>query len=369
MITVNRRDFITALRRASKVSPKTTHILPLQTVQLRVDTESITLKSTNLDLALVEILAAQGQARETTVCIPIHQLLGTVLALPQFLQEVPLEPHPEYVVVGTTKLPAGCDSSDFPVVPRPPEDAQANVELPADFPNHLRFVRAAVSQDAIRGPLQGVVFDFKNGNIAASDGKRLHVAHLWAPAEVENVIIPPSAFDLELPTHLSIPKPAQDKVGTVFLYISNGYIVSNTLEGTFPAYRALIPKEHRVAALVDRAELLSAIDQSFPAVSDRNPACTLHFNEHVEIRAENKESGASYVNELDAVVDGPEILVHVNPHNLRGMLASMTGQSITLTFRKPGEAIYIVSDQADQWALIMPLVFDSPPKAQTGAAR
>jgi len=369
MITVNRRDFITALRRASKVSPKNSHILPLRTVQLTVDAESITLKSTNLELALVEILGAQGQARETTVCVPIHQLLCTILALPQYLQEVPLEPHPEYVVVGTTKLPAGCDSSDFPVVSRPPEDAQTNVELPEDFPNHFRFVRAAVSQDAIRGPLQGVVFDFKNGNIAASDGKRLHVARLWAPADVDSVIIPPSALDLELPTHLSIPKRARDIVGTVFLHIANGYIVSNALEGTFPAYHNLIPKEHRVVALVDREELLSAIDQAFPAVSERNPACSLHFNEHVEIRAENKDSGASYVNELDAVVEGPEILVHVNPHNLRGMLTSMTGQSITLTFRKPGEAIYIVSDQADQWGLIMPLVFDPPPKAKTGATR
>jgi hypothetical protein len=38
----------------------------------------------------------------------------------------------------------------------------------------------------------------------------------------------------------------------------------------------------------------------------------------------------------------------------------MTGQHVTLAFRKPDEAIYVVSDAGDQWALLMPLTPNVP---------
>lgn len=45
---------------------------------------------------------------------------------------------------------------------------------------------------------------------------------------------------------------------------------------------------------------------------------------------------------------------------LRDALRTMTGQDVTLAFRKPDEAIYIVSDAGDQWALLMPLTTKEP---------
>lgn len=212
MLTVDRREFTDALRRATRLTPKSVAVQALRTVKLTLDAESVTLQSTNLEQSLVEILPAMGngKAKPASLCVTAVQLFGVVQALPQYLKEVPIEAHSDRLLVGTTKLTPACPVEDYPALPRSPDHAQAVIEVPEDFPLHLRFVRAAVSQEAARHALTGVLFDFAHGNIVASDGKRLHCAHLWNPSKVASVIVPPAAFDIDLPTHMTVPKAKKD---------------------------------------------------------------------------------------------------------------------------------------------------------------
>lgn len=149
-------------------------------------------------------------------------------------------------------------------------------------------------------------------------------------------------------------------VPEVFLLTQNGYVATRTIEGTFPDYRHLVRKEHHVTATVDRAELVSAVEQALPLVSERAPSCMFHLNERFEIHAENAESGGEYVNEIAAALDGEEIKVSVNPNYLLAMLRTMTAREVTLALRKSDEVIYVVSDTGFQWALIMPLTTKEP---------
>jgi len=216
-----------------------------------------------------------------------------------------------------------------------------------------------------RHVLRGILFDFKNGNLVGCDGKRLHCAHLWEPSKVSQVLVPPAAFDLDNPTHLSIPKAEEDLVRQAFLLVENGYSGTSTIEGDSPDYLAVCRKEHHLTAVLERSELADAIEQSLPAAGERNPACTLHLNEHFEICAESKETGAAYVNEVPAELDGKELRVHVNPHQLLATLRTMHADLVTIKLRKPDEALHILSDAGDQWALIMPVTTEAKPSAST----
>lgn len=371
MLTVNRQELTAALRRAAKIAPKTSSIAALRTVKLAADAESLMLSATNLEQAQVEILPAMGngKAKPATLCVPLTPLLGVINALPQYLRDVSIEVRPDHVLVGTAKLAAGCPLTDFPVIPRTPDDARAIIELPDDFMRQARFVRAAVGQEATRYALTGILFDFAHGNIVASDGKRLHCAHIWEPCKLKSVIVPPDAFDIDVPTHLTLPKPdASGEVHEVFFFTSTGYIVSKTTDGNYPDYLPLVRKEHTLTVSVDRAELASALEQALPMVHERTPSCLLHVNERFEIHAENSDTGAAYVNEVAAAADGPELKVTVNPHLLLGLLRTMTAQDVTLAFRKPDEAIYVVADNGAQWALVMPLNLATSNPAPTKAS-
>ncbi len=369
MISVNRRDFASALKRACRLAPKTS-IPALRNVCLMVDGESLMLKSTNLEQAIVEVLpaAGNGKFRPVRLCVPAMPLLGVIQALPQYLHEVPLEARADSVLVGTTKLSAGCPVDDYPVIPKVPSKAEAVIEMPDDFMQHVRFVNAAVSEDFARFALRGICFDIAHGNIAASDGKRLHCAHLWQPSKFKPVIVPPAVFDLDVPIQMVVPKQEKDStLKQAFFLTQTGYIATTSIEGHFPDYLSIVRNEHTLTAVMERVELLAAVEQVLPMLSERDHACFLHLNEQFQIRAENRETGAEYVNEVTASLDGAELKTSLNPYFLRDTLRAMTGESVTLAFRKPDEAVYIVNDTGNQWALLMPLTAKEPSTAPSQA--
>lgn len=357
MVSVNRRDFASALKRACKLAPKSS-IPALRNVCLTVDGESLMLKSTNLDQSIVEVLPVigNGNTKLVSLCVPTLPLLGVVQALPQFLKEVPLDARADCVIVGTTKLATGCPMEDYHVIPKVPGKADAVIELPNDFMQHVRFVSPAVSEDLTRFALKGICFDFAHGNIVASNGKVLHCAHLWQPTKLTPAIVPPAVFNLDVPTQMVLPNPNKDgTLKEVFFLTQTGYIATTTIEGTFPDYLNLVRNEHTLTAVMERAELLAAVEQALPMMNERDHACSLHLNEHFQIRAENRETGAEYINEVSASLDGAELKTSLNPYFLRNMLRGMAGEGVTLAFRKPDEAIHIFNDADDQWALLMPL--------------
>lgn len=356
MITVNRRDLTAALKRALKLNTRTSSLPALRATQLVLNHENLLLRTTNLEQALVDLLPTSGKSKQAAICVPTAQLLSVVVALPQYMKDVVLQATHEYVLIGTSKLPAGCELADYPIIPRVPDDSQAIVELPEDFSSHLRFARAATSKDGSRFVLQGILFDFAHGNIVGCDGKRLHCAHLWNSSKVSPLVLRPDiVFDLDTPTRLVVPKPGKDdSVRQAFLYLANGYIATSTVEGDYPNYLSLVRKEHHLTATVDRQELAGAVEQAIPMTTERSPSCTLHLNEHFEIRAQHKDTGAQYVNEVSAELDGREMRIHLNPFQLLDTLRTMRGDTVTMAFRKPDEALYVVNEAGDHWALLMP---------------
>jgi len=155
MITINRRDLTAALKRAARLTSKASYAPALRTTQLTFADDGVILRSTNLEQSLTEILPATGRAKQVTTCVSVAQLLSVLVALPQYMKDVPLEVSADFLLVGTTKLTAAFEATDFPVISRVPDNAQAVVELPQDFPQHLRFCRAAVSPDSTRVSGQG----------------------------------------------------------------------------------------------------------------------------------------------------------------------------------------------------------------------
>jgi DNA polymerase-3 subunit beta len=362
MMTLNRHELTAALKRAAKLLPKSTHVLPLRNVRLSTDEDSLMLSSTNLEQSLVEIFPAVNdtEVHPASACVPITPLLGVVQALPTYLREVPIEVRPDHIIVGTTKLSVGCPTDDYPAIPKIPKNAPTIIDVPDDFPRHLRFVRSAASQDLTRHVLQGILLDFRNGNMVGCDGKRLHCAHLWNPSKAASVVVPPTVFEIDVPTHIIVPEQQEKEVRQAFFLTQTGYIATITIDGTYPNYLDLVRKEHTLIAHVERLELLNAVEQAIPMLNERSPVCTLHLNDQFEIRATNTEAGSEYVNEVPAAIDGEEITATVNAHYLRDLLRHTTAEHLTMAFRKPGESIYIVSGKGDQWALLMPLTINAP---------
>ncbi len=347
MFEVSRKYLADALRNASKVSPKHTSIPLLKCVHIIVDKDSLTLHATNLEQHLVEVMPIIGSSQPANACVPLIQLASIINSY--LHDDVQLDVHPGHVTIGATKVPS-LSPDDFPARPR--VNIHATVELPDGFNAGLRFVKSAVSDEPARHVLQALLFDFTNGNLVASDGTRLHLAKIWQPSKHGKLIIPPSAFNVDTATAIGIPKP-NGEAKQVSINLPNARLYTSTMDGHWPDYTQILREDHTLTAVVDREELLVAVEQCLPVLTERVNACTLHVNKHLEVSAKNDTAECS--NHIAAHVEGNKLTVNVNAHKLLDTLRTIPGEAVVLAFRKPEEAIHIYSEDERYRAVIMPL--------------
>jgi len=145
------------------------------------------------------------------------------------------------------------DSVDsFPIMPMIEPELTASMSY-----DDLKYCSLAMSKEATRYYLNGICID-KN-NMIATDGHRLHLRHLKAALDSDNKpIIPKDAIKYIL----AIAKSEKVKELTFIftdtrmqVFINDYVIVSKLVNGTFPEYERIIPKNNDKSMTYDFKEL------------------------------------------------------------------------------------------------------------------
>lgn len=348
MTHVNKQALVHALLRASKLTRKGT----LHDIHLTLGHDTLTLRSTNYEQALTEMLPASTNGDQATCCLPLQKFLDIVKSQPA-RDIVGLDLTSSHVCVGNARLPA-LKTEEFPELPALPDHAQT-IALPEDFPALLKFVRPAVAVERSRYTLNGICFDLALGLLVATDGRRLHAAPLGTSLSHTRVILAPAVLELAPATHLVLPTGKQADTSKVFLLTANGYLSAIPLEGEFPEYATLVRDAHDTTATVYRRDLLAVVEQALPLTDPDVPSCDLHLNDGLEVRASQRDSKAEFSADVAAVVEGADVTVTLDPQFLVDALRTIPGDLVTLKARKPGEAVLLVSEGTQAWALIMPI--------------
>jgi DNA polymerase-3 subunit beta len=158
----------------------------------------------------------------------------------------------------------GLDPEDFPQLPQ--VDAGNMVSLPtAVLDKAVKRTTYAVSHDETRQMLTGALLQFKGGELrmVGTDGHRLAKATFrgeFKGLEGQDLIIPPKAFAQVV--RLSAGQE------TVKLFVSKNFAVFETgpstiysrlIDGNFPNYEQVIPKENPKKLELPRQELAAAL--------------------------------------------------------------------------------------------------------------
>jgi len=135
---------------------------------------------------------------------------------------------------------------------------------PAVFSRITRQVSRSVSRDETRPILTGVYLVIDGGllRMVTTDSYRLCVREIPVPETQGSLelVIPGKAVDDV--SHLS-ESSDELKIGMsqnqVIFSFGTTQFISRRIEGSFPNYRQLLPKEHTTRVTVDRGELLDAV--------------------------------------------------------------------------------------------------------------
>ncbi len=253
---------------------------------------------------------------------------------------------------------------DFPAWPE--MQTKASFDIPQrDLKQVLAKVLFAVPVRDPRKVLLGALFEIRPDSLAAvaTDGKILARVKIPLQATFEgspddlNVIIPHKMMD-ELHRTLadegSVNVSLDDK--QVSFRLSRIEYVSNQVDGKYPNYEAVVPKEFSRELRFQKPPMLAAIRRAAILSDIKNSAVTVHFQEdRVSIEAENYDKGRIH-EEIPAVVQGEDFKIVFNYKFLQEVMKAIDKEEVVLQVNQPTTpAVFRGADEETYFYLVMPI--------------
>jgi DNA polymerase-3 subunit beta len=348
---------------ASAASGKAT--LPtLACVLLAGEGERLRLTATDLEM---ELSAAAAIAAEGSAAVPCRKLLDVVRALPANAP-IRAEVAGERMVLksGRSRFTLATLPADgFPVFDYGHLAEPAAVD-PEALTAGLAAVAYAMAVIDVRYYLNGLLLQAAGGalSLVASDGHRL--ARFAAPCEVDlPPCIVPRGVVLELmrvlkgaeSVGLAVGRPGKASAwNTLLVELPGLRIGCKLIEGRFPDFERVVPREIAASVTVDRSALLVAVDQGALLSSEKYKSVAVGFDqEAITIKAANPEHDEAEI-VIAAELDGGAFETGFNAVYLAAALGRLAGDSITLGFPET-HASCLVQDPDDgrQMHIVMPM--------------
>jgi DNA polymerase-3 subunit beta len=316
--------------------------LPItQNVLLKTENARLKLAATNLEIALSCWIGAKVE-EEGEITVPNRFLTPFVDSLPNDRMQLVLAPRSRQVKIECGRNQAtigGMDADDFPAIPTVQSETSVRVDPQALRKAITQVVFAAATDDS-RPVLTGVhtLVEGERLTLAAADGFRLAVHELTlaepAPERLE-VVVPAKAMaelnrllgDAEEPVEMMVNAART----TVLFRLPAVEMVAQLLQGTFPDYPRLIPKDYATRAVVSVAEFLRGMRIASIFSREGGGIVRLQVTPgedltpgKLTIMARADESG-DITNEIDATVDGEAAKIAFNSKYLQDVLAVLDG--------------------------------------------
>jgi DNA polymerase-3 subunit beta len=341
-------------------------------VLIATDHGRIKLAATNLDIALSCWIGGQIED-EGAITVPSRLLTDFVNSLPQEKIELTLAPRSKQVKLICARNEAtigGLDADDFPPIPAVEDGGTLEIDPKALREAITQVVFAAATDDS-RPVLTGIdlVMEDDKLTLAAADGFRLSVRHLKLAKSVgerSQVIVPAKALaelnrllqDQEDPVVMTLNA---NKTQVLFR-LKDVELVAQLIQGTFPNYSQLIPKEWQSRAVVEVADFLQETKIASIFARDGSGIVRIQFQNgegaapgRMTISARAEEIGDNQ-GELDAAVEGEPAKIAFNGRYLQDVLQVLDGGRVALETTGPSQPGVIRAIGNDDYIhVVMPM--------------
>lgn len=367
-LVVERGDLLKSLAHVQSVVERRNTIAILSNVLLEAAAGELNLIATDMDLAVVEKIAAQIEI-EGAITVPAHMLYDIVRKLPDGAQ-VSLkvqESGAMTIVCGSCRFSLSClPVEDFPVMDE--GDMQQHFSLAVqDCRMLIDKTRFAISTEETRYYLNGIYLHVaeKNGvpmlRAAATDGHRLARIEVTLPQGAEamqGVIIPRKAV-------AELRKLLEEGEGEVGIALSankirfaynNIILISKLIDGSFPDYEKVVPAANNRVMEVDSTIFSKAVDRVSIIASEKSRGIKFVLTgETLTVSAVGEANGTAR-EEVGVNYEGERLEIGFNYRYLLDVMAVLDGEVARFLFAD-GSAPAIIHDVGNPGALyvIMPM--------------
>ena len=368
-LVVERGALLRALNHVSSVVERRNTIPILSNVLLQAADGALTLKATDLDIEVVETVAAEvSQDGGTTA--PAHVCHDIVRKLPDGAQ-IELSLGPEEGRLTLASGPADFALHVLPVGDFPDMSAgemSHAFSVPAsDVKKLIEKARFAISTEETRYYLNGIYLHAARSDGAdtlravATDGHRLAQVEVALPEGADGmpgVIVPRKTVHEVFRLIEDGSETVRVELSSSKVRFSAGDIVltSKLIDGTFPDYGRVIPEGNDKLLSVDNAEFASAVDRVSTVSSEKGRAVKLALGDGKLVLSVNNPDSGSAREELAVDYSAEDLEIGFNARYLLDISGQLEGETAQFMLADPGSPTMIRDhDDASALYVLMPM--------------
>ena len=359
-----KKDLTEAVEITARIASPAATLPVLQCVVIEAQKDSLVLKATNLEISIEKTIPAKVHT-EGVVAIPAQVLLSTLKASRQDVSAVC--EHEETTLTlalgGAKTNIKTIPHDDFPRLPHP--EKTTVFTLPKEsLVKGVRNVLYAASTSLIKPELASVYMYHEDNNLifVATDSFRLAEKKIGHKTDADiPAVIMPAKNTTELIRTLEALNVDEVEITideNQYAVSAGGvFVTSRIIDGSFPDYRSILPKESTTEAILLKEDLQNTLKKA-QIFSDKFGQVTLHLQpkeKTLTVSARNSEVGEVY-DSLEAAVTGDDLDISFNHRYLVDVFQSVSVDSVVLAFAGVGKPLIIrgVSDQSFTY-LVMPM--------------
>ena len=341
------------------------HTLPiLANVLLRKSGTSIQLTTSDLEIQIRTTAELGGDTGNFTTTIGARKLIDILRTMPGD-QTVSLESSQSKIILkgGKSKFTLQTlQAEDFPLVQESANFGPAFSVPQKTLKDLLGQVAFAMAVHDIRYYLNGILFvaEGKQLSLVATDGHRLAFASATLDVEVpkQEVILPRK-------TVIELQRLLSDADGAIEMQFANNQakftfdgmeFVTKLVEGKFPDYNRVIPKNHKNKITLGRTALLSTLQRTAILTRDKFKGVRLNIDPGSLRVASNNAEQEEAVDELDIDYGGDSIEIGFNVTYLIDALTNMSQEMVSIELSDGNSsALFTIPDNATFKYVVMPM--------------
>ena len=341
------------------------HTLPiLANVLIRKSGPSLQLTTSDLEIQIRTTADLDGDVGDFTTTVGARKLIDILRTMPAD-QTVSLESSAAKLILkgGKSKFTLQTMAAeDFPLVQEAASFGPAFSVPQKTLKDLLSQVSFAMAIHDIRYYLNGILFVAEGPQLSlvATDGHRLAFASATLDVEVpkQEVILPRK-------TVIELQRLLSDVEGAIEMQFANNQakfsfdgmeFVTKLVEGKFPDYNRVIPKNHKNSITLGRSALLATLQRTAILTSDKFKGVRLNIDPGTLHVASNNAEQEEAVDELDIDYNGDSIEIGFNVTYLIDALTNMNQEMVKLELSDGNSsALFTIPDNATFKYVVMPM--------------
>ncbi|HJR52245.1 MAG TPA: DNA polymerase III subunit beta [Gemmatimonadota bacterium] len=363
--TIGQSEFIEALSAVANIVPARTPLPIIGNVLLNAESDELALSATDLDLSVTIRVKAKVES-PGRVTLPARKLTDMIRALP---------PSPVRVKGEAEHVTVECENSKFRVHGLPAEDFptfpslgfEDGITVPAGTVERLAaHTSFAASNEDTRPILNGVLWEVLDDRMqmVATNGHRLARYGVPAPAgsprkPARDVIVPPKALAqigrIFGPDDELVVAMDDKQIG---FRGERGVVYSRLIEGPYPNYEQVIPKDNDKRLRADKERLTAALRRMAVMASDQTHRVRLSMKDDaLKLYVSTPDVGEGS-EEMMVSYEGEPIDIGFNANYLLEVLRFVDSDEVEISLKAPERAALVRpgGENGDEYlCLVMPL--------------